>query len=184
MRRGHLLESCVRPDFSFSQFDSKCWVSLNSFLFDVITLFFFFLLCSVSLQATAPSFLLPIHSSLCLNSCTGWILLTLLWAKSCLCPTLALSFWISLFEYWREFPSTISVCLSFCVSVCVCFFSAHCESSTVLSHASSFCLPLHPPLCYLLVLLQMVVRLCKLNSGNWAAVCHGTAALKQALVSN
>ncbi len=39
----------------------------------------------------------------------------------------------------------------FCISMSSHFLSAHCESSTVLSHASPFSFSPHPPLCFSLV---------------------------------
>lgn len=126
MRKGHLLEGCVGPD-SLSHFDSKCWVLLNSFLVDMISVV---LLCSVSLQATPPSLLPSIHPSLRFSS----------WMNNSLQRVAFIPHSLyhsgSLYSNTRgNFPPAF---LSFCVSVCVSFFSVHCESSTVLSHASFF----------------------------------------------
>lgn len=90
MRRRHLWEGWVRPD-SCSHFDSKCWVSLSSFTFDLIFGFSF-------------------------NSCSlDNIVVALLHAKNFFCPALALSL-LSLFDYWRDFSSTTAF---FCLSVCL-----------------------------------------------------------------
>lgn len=87
-------------------------------------------------------------------------------AKSCFCPTLALP--VSSFDYWWEFSFMAFFCLSVCFSLRL-FFS--------LSRHMPLLSPC-PPLCFSLVLWQVVVRLCKLNSENWAVALHHTAALK------
>lgn len=165
--RRHLLEDWVRPN-CFSHFDS--------FLFDLI-----FLLCCVFLQSiplslprSPLSFLLQF--SLCVSIAVHWVnnsqppagrelllshtrsvILSLLFGllegiflheNFCLCFNLWLFSLCSLWEYHHAVT-----CLSFLRSP-------------------------HPPLCFSLVLWQVAVRLCKLNSGKWAVAHHHTAALK------
>lgn len=134
--------------------------------------FFFFLpLChflSATLEFTSPSLLsslllFPLSFSMAsqrMNNSQPPA------AKSCFCPTLALP--VSSFDYWWEFSFMAFFCLSVCFSLRL-FFS--------LSRHMPLLSPC-PPLCFSLVLWQVVVRLCKLNSENWAVALHHTAALK------
>lgn len=122
----------------FSHLDSKCWASLNSFLFDLISGFSFcsaLFLFGPSLLLFPPFFPIP---SICL----------LYWMSYCNPPagkelplshtrSVVLSLFLRLLK-GVFLNHSILLSLPLCISSSGRFLSAHCESSTVLSHASPF----------------------------------------------
>lgn len=110
----------------FSHLDSNCWSLLNSFLFDLISL-------SVSLRAISLLLFPPFPGSL--------YLFAFYWMSYCEPPAgkeRPLSHTGPITKGEIFFLVSVSVCL--CVSPPPVVLSAHCESRTVLSHAS----PLSP----------------------------------------